>query len=627
MPKKSNVAQILALIKKARKPLTVNDAHPHDYETTKIQIMDLELKEELIALNSMMQHGNYANLFKARCKTRWLQNAHSCISYIAMPQGECNQLYLNIALITFNVTTIGELFSILLPTITTILTPLHQLERTHSSRKQSITIHFEKVPITRLDEEITLDALSSFVVWKHLLFDVRAIAYYNLGLHQVHHEAISQLYPELTNHLYQHNPALKSLLDHLLLVRNTPLKQIQTLIQQLRLGGTEVTGLNDASIDAELAFADFSRYLALLPKDAHSELLSLKPKDSSTTFRDIMEDIRSDNCIEIAADELELIIINEGNQSFLNAPQHLSKSEYSKIRQQYHKQLLPSGSNNPHYMLPAIYLEKVLPKIVINTEDDYTNLLLACPIKLYTDFIQQIQSRLSKSLPGILARMISNQLLNDEQREALDQAFIANITKLGGIPALFEFSLESRNTGLLISFFSNMTPEHRLFAAQEKNWHNSPTIGNTILHSTIAFPEIFQEILTLIPMNNRPQALQIENNVNKTVLEAATNDDRSMTIIRRLVPQPEDLRTLSLEKNEDTKRNNINHSFYFKSLIGLMAATGSSMLLVGILLSDPLIFGIGASLVVYGFFAMKSTTSAVKLNELPPSLEVGTRPV
>ncbi|MFW2540941.1 MULTISPECIES: hypothetical protein, partial [unclassified Legionella] len=72
-------------------PITV----PHGYPSLKAQTIQQELGDEIDALLTLLKQGIdvFQQGFLARCKQRAEQNAGTCLSLFAMPDGECNQLY------------------------------------------------------------------------------------------------------------------------------------------------------------------------------------------------------------------------------------------------------------------------------------------------------------------------------------------------------------------------------------------------------------------------------------------------------------------------------------------------------------------------------------------------------
>lgn len=314
MPSKSKRQAILKLLKAAKS--------------------QTELQVECAALINIMGQDNYKPLLEAHCKRRYQDHD-------MMTQSACDQLYWKIITRLVGTTAIHSLFPLFFPGITKVLTP----QITVKSRPSLIRITLEESSIESLDEEITMDTLSSFVIFEQYLFDVREISRFNFDFHRACHDEIYRTWPVLADRLYQrHNQSFKILSD-LLVETRTPLQAITLFTQQLNDGGAHNEGTETlASIDAQRAFTDFICYINTLPNDIQLTLLSLAATvDGSGTIGEILDSIEDLGCIEIATDELTLVINRASNRAFLTTHPCLSKHELKAIAQQYHDQELPSN--------------------------------------------------------------------------------------------------------------------------------------------------------------------------------------------------------------------------------------------------------------------------------------------
>lgn len=236
--------EILALIT-AKQSLVQSDlAQAHDYGSLKIKVMNEELAEELRFLTELFSGEDIEARFKAHCRERAIRNATTCLSFSEMPNGAVNELYWDIATHLFHPATMGEMLGILMPAVTTVVTHTAEVSTTSTSPKD-IVMGFKSEAISSLNDTPSLQKLADFVVSGTKLLDVKGIARFDFRLHQRYYRALEKTHPDVHARLYQHNPALRTLKTKLLLLEGqgqVPFEAMTTLIRELRLGGSRMTG-------------------------------------------------------------------------------------------------------------------------------------------------------------------------------------------------------------------------------------------------------------------------------------------------------------------------------------------------------------------------------------------------
>ncbi|CAM4455122.1 MAG: hypothetical protein LEGION0398_MBIBDBAK_00774 [Legionellaceae bacterium] len=119
-------------------------------------------------------------------------------------------------------------------------------------------------------------------------------------------------------------------------------EKIKKFIAQCRLGGQGITGEIFASLFTQKAYLEFRDYINLFSESTKKSILSLQGGFSKKTLNDILIDLNNGNCVEIAANSLQLILDNESNHLQLNTALQLSKQEKDDIQKKYKKPRTPN---------------------------------------------------------------------------------------------------------------------------------------------------------------------------------------------------------------------------------------------------------------------------------------------
>ncbi|KTC96219.1 Ankyrin repeats (3 copies) [Legionella feeleii] len=534
----------------------------HDYPSLKAQTIQQELHDEIEALVKLLGEGleTFRQGFLDRCKQRAEQNAGTCLSLFAMPDGECNQLYWHIAERLFEPKTMGDLLGILAPNITTLISYEVASDANQGSlreRAKNLVFHFEERNLSSLKQEPARAALSELAVSGNQLFEVTNLVQFDFVTHEKFFDAFQQQYPELTATLYQHNEAFKTLQKNLVVVRKgqSPREVIQEFIQQLLLGGETLTGEIEASLEAQKAVTDFFGYLESLPNAIKGALLLLETQ-SGTSLTGVCEHLRNETCVELAASYLKDILKNEANAVTLDTRPHLSPEQLQAIQRLYGRaRPLPAASTNTTTTLPIHYLEEGLKQLVIDDEQAYLNLLLALSPSYYTLFLKQVQTSCDPDLPGELGEMMRSGLFNREQFTALNQAIVDNRERFGGFAENLRFALNYSNYELLGLVLTSLSPEERL-AQFKVTYDGDDGYKYTLLHMMSGKPEALATALTLLPESDRLATINEEDSEGNSVLHLAVNNPDALKAI--LTSMPETARLKAINK-KNSAGNSVLH--------------------------------------------------------------------
>ena len=421
---------ILALFSESESHLNRELPAPTDYDSLKATVINQELEDEIAALRLLLEGDDFDAQFKARCQARATQNADSCLSFSALPDGLCNTLYWKIAETIFQPKTMGQMLTILSPQFTRVITVDTVLNDPKSRAATSnISIKLTARDTSSLSDPATQDIFKHLIISGNTLLDARDITNYDFILHQNFFTTLSHAYPEVAHCLYQHNAALQTLHDKLLKVSGqgrTPFVVISLLIEQLRAGGTAVTRQDWATIKASQAVTDFFCYIKAQPEETREAILQLQSQGSGSRIADVIKRLENGNCVEAAANDLASILSNPLNEVTLNQHPSISQTELTEFKKAYgDKNPLLTACIDSTTMLTDTQLQSVFPKVVISTLVAIS-MLRILPRHLYPSLIQHATIT---SLPSRL--LFETVRMDEEVIEAYSAALLLAHEKLG----------------------------------------------------------------------------------------------------------------------------------------------------------------------------------------------------
>lgn len=316
-----------------------------DYYSLFDAMMQKEFNEELQRLQSFIESPEqFIEKFRSACAER--NDSKNVFNFHEYPDSPTNKLYKEIAVLLFPENPLSVLMPGLKKFYRTELPDAidfkeNRLTGTLANPNvipvKSGIAHYTPPLLEINPNDIDVDKLSACVVSGSILFDVASLKTLTLLPFQCNfHNFLRDKWPELTERIYNHNGDLRQLKAKIDFINKpkTPLQALKNLINGLQLGGTAMTSKKYASLTAQHAYLYFLDYLKLLPQATLTELGKLGIKNSKTSFQSVLEDLRLNNCVETAANNLELIIAENRNNPILNVLP--SRAETNKIAQQRH---------------------------------------------------------------------------------------------------------------------------------------------------------------------------------------------------------------------------------------------------------------------------------------------------
>ncbi|ASQ47430.1 hypothetical protein [Legionella clemsonensis] len=522
--------QVTDLLAKAKTLIQKNFTMVLEPSTIKDYVIAMELAQEVEILSDFLtkDRQNFSTNFKAQSGKRAARNAGSSLSLVADPGGFCNQLYWNITQVLFGESqTLGKMLSILQPEITTFIELEFYFENAVKKPKmQDIRMRLCQHPLPELTTIGNVSELTHFVVYKSCLFDVRQIANLSFSLHQMFYQTLKKSYPEMVTDLYRHNNALTTLHQQLQLLDRagkTPREAISTLVKNFVSGGEMITGATYATAAANQAFyKDFLGYMEALPAIFKSTLLAAATPYGKT-LADIVDDLYAGECVELTSEYLEDILKNPANTEILDSYPYLSSEERKALeKQSTNTSLMTMRNDESNGSLPDYYLSQILGGIEIDTVGDWITMLLTCSPTLYVTLLQEVQ--FSNFPPLELAIALQN-LLDDEQHRALENALFINRKRLG-LENVFNVGVYLTYQNMLRQLLKSIEANQRLvvltqFKIKEEN----------ILKSLLEFPDSLEVVIQELPANDYIKLCTEVDYRGTPLLQAAWPYTQSMLIL------------------------------------------------------------------------------------------------
>ena len=571
---------ILGLLGKLPPISTIGNIDVHDYASLKESIIFDEIKqEEKKLVDALMKTGGLATFedeFKAFCQQRAIQNQHTALSFSALPTGDTNRLYWEIAKILFNPKTNQEMLEILLPNIQNVVTieflcgtGLNKRELQQAMREAKPTL--EKKPISKVNLGVLSDNFSHLVMAGNTLIDITDIADLPLPMQTHIYTALKQTYPDLTEKLYSHNHVLSALEHDIQLLETqglTPREAFERLIKDLTLGGSRLTGNEFAGIGAQVAYETFFDYWKTLPNAMQDSLnaLSSYPK----TLGQILNDLKTGHCVETAARDLTGILSQHKDTPLLHQLPHLKKEDIQAIEKRYQALLkagIPSEGLDLTFSFPAQLLGKSVRTISLQSSDELITLLLNFSANLYPDLFEHLNFTAIDNPLKELSNIMSSGLLNQAQVAGVKLAISKNMHRFGLKHAL-KLSIEQNDVNMLLAALALYPDDTSRIAAVENSRllhlaalhpesrdailaiypdpkskvdaiNQTDGNGNTLLHLTALHPESRDAILALYPDNESKMAAANQKDwAGRTLLHLTALHPESRDAILALYPDP-----------------------------------------------------------------------------------------
>lgn len=441
---------------------------PHDYPSLKEHIVNLELREALDQLETMLASPEtFEAAFQTHCNGRAIRNQNTLLDFSVTPSHQTNILYWNIARILFPSAKQKDMVRILLPQVTSVV----HLELPDSLPTNLSIVELKKAmkalrpipirkPLVECDTEISPNGLEDFVISDQIIFDVRELSHYRYDWQASLHDALHQDFPELAQTLYAHNHTLHMLQDDILLLKHhgkAPRIAIENLVHGLQLGGQRFTGNMDAGMSAQIAYEVFFTYWNTLPESLCATLEALSG-EGTNTLKHVLHSLKHGSCVETAAFHLQVILSNNKSAAELNTSPSLTDAEINDIKRKYN-QLARSGfntrkSSKEHKTLPPHLLKPALRAIGLDSIEDWLSLLLSFQPEMYGDLFEFVDLTHMSAPFKHLFSVIGQGFFNAEQCAGLGAGISRHPNILENIDELFIAIVDTKSVEMLARFMT-----------------------------------------------------------------------------------------------------------------------------------------------------------------------------
>ncbi|MBA3536537.1 MAG: hypothetical protein H0T84_08005 [Tatlockia sp.] len=321
---------------------------PYDYTSLRECILQVELKQEIEALEDMLlDNSNFEENFKKRCTLRE-KDLEKSIPIHLMPKSATNELYWKIADLVFQPETMQDMLEIVLPSAQKQL----KVDLDYASGIHNPT------PILELSDNLnefkkhkpTMDVFIHYIDADGILFDARGIDCFPLRQQAALQSLLSEKHPLLCTRLYEHNAKLQGLALDILTLNHkgiTPKAAIEQLIKGLTLGGEKMTGQPFAGKSAKEAVDRFFAWFNALPPIVQEQLRAFEGDD--TNLGDIIDnELGKGTCVETAATHLNSILRKNSQEATLTLPPEMRPLDLKVLRDKYGpKHLSPATITSP----------------------------------------------------------------------------------------------------------------------------------------------------------------------------------------------------------------------------------------------------------------------------------------
>ena len=454
-----------------------NFAALHDYASVKHGVMQIELANEIKALRHMLSHPEtFAEQFRQRCMWREKGNEQT-IPFAAMPESLTNELYWEIAILVFQPKNLHDMLQIVLPGLKTQLKVSVPDTLPEGLKPEEIMEHvkqlkpiFEKTKnLDQLVESATIKALTHYVLSGDIIFDVNEIKELPLYTHANLQRILHENYPRLSESLYSHNETLQSLAADIQLYSNqgiTPKAAIQQLIEGLILGGSRMTGSNDAGKPSDEALKRFFNYFNALIADTQKHLRQLKGGENSLGLI-IDKYIELGKCVEKTADYLKDILEVNKNDSILKSPSAITPQALKKLEEKYQIELSDTKKNGDITLkLPAQLATEIIKQIAPKMPEELIVILLNFPPAYYDKLFEHITLNNPEVHFYGLDEAIKNGFFNLEQRQALVKAIARYYQRFNLIEPILFWAIRTNSTAFIEEILGSYPENQRLHACE-----------------------------------------------------------------------------------------------------------------------------------------------------------------
>ncbi len=524
---------------------------PYDYASLKTHILQLELEQEIAVLRAMLDDPkSFAQKFKERCDWRKQARKTHSIPLSDLPETPTNQLYWKIAQQVFRPKTMQAMLGIVMPQIQFCVTSELTTPTTGNSLKERVS---QVMPVINL--ELSLDKLTShpdiklvsaYIFSGAWLFNLENISNFTLRLHNELEKQLRNKYAPLCEKIYSHNPQLQTLAADIQLYNEngvTPKAAIELLIRGLIMGGSSISGKDEATDAAKEAYKRFFAYFNALPVEIQRELRDLNDGSNKSLGNLIDIEIARGECVETTASYLKNILGHNSNNPLLSSPPKMSAVHLRKLENKYKANNDAStailDTRKDHQFIqtfPEQLTRKAIEHINPKKIEDLIFLILNFPPQFYNNLWAHITLRHPNKILKRLAKAIKADFFNNEQRQALASAIYNNYDRFNLSEGII-FWAKRTGDPKIIETILRCHPEYKwpdLISATDKE---NNTIVSIIARKSNC--KLLKIMLESIPSEKRLALLIKPNKNGKTALNHALYHHKTLATIFSALSAPD----------------------------------------------------------------------------------------
>ena len=568
---------IQGLIRDAQRKLSQSTRSDFTIENIVNHTIELDYKNEVTNLDLVfngldLDENSLKSCFKSLCAKREKQNQHSLLSFTAMPESDCNQLYWIIATLLFRTDSVKTLFNILLPSVCSELIVdqddfVDGSSEGESQLRSSIIVNkcdslnhidietqdvdeFEteiekQMTECNVDEDAAVNAhlvikliksraktvLSKVLVTQDgLLLNLNSVVNLSFDQHCQLYEILQSQYPQLSAKLYIHNSDLYELrlyIDMLHRRLPTPRQEIEALIRQLKCSDEPITSssLHHCGRINEVIEA-FNAYLKLLPEKAQESIRKLSRPYSYENVEQILSNLEKQSRHRSARMSLPMCeyeylrdLINlPACKEILDTQPVLTQTEIQDKISKYTSDCLnpsPFGYDTVHFLPEKLVTTLLNNGLKVKYIKHVIDLLFFLPADNYNSIFQvlDIDYLCDLDSSGEYA-----QGLSVSQIKSFIQCVNSGVVKVWGSvdEQLSRFLVGYQNTDLLLDYLYKYDPKERLLLIESNRTYRFDFLQWILLGNRMDFQGLYHsnnrtnEAFFLVTLETLPGPLRVQ---------------------------------------------------------------------------------------------------------------------
>lgn len=548
---------------------------PENYLSLKKTLFQLELRKDSRILKRFLEErpDTFPTTFKQRCLERCsLQK--TAIPFNVFSNTPSNKLYWQMAMCLFEPRTLQDMLNILWPGISKRLrisvTEVFPYKLTSSILRDHYNLPLE-FKTEAIDMLPSFNDLRYYVMGDGCLLDVRDIIHFSLPLHARVKSRLDEIYPNLSEKLYQHNTEFETLALNVHSLNEAPKAMIHMLIKRLIAGGSRATGNVNLNVDVhtEKAADWFLTYFDALPESVQTHLNTLEDGDGAT-LESIIKDIRQGGgCVETIAEHLKEVLQHHQEDSILCSPSRMSEEKFKQLKGRYQTSSLKPEAEMKRSSFPELLLAMAFNKIRPQSVDEFIGLFLTYDTSFYEALLKNI--RFPGNPTAFMAVLIDRmqmtsrqeRLFNPVQQRTLAEAVIKfYVEKQYTYPFLLHWAIQIQSLLFIREVLKSLDPQALYNALSSIECSE----GIPLFISLYRQPEALKLILSAL------QTLSIEQ--KHTLIHIQTSDGRTIFNMAEDAPDSDLLSIIQdfLPGDDEASKRPRSESFFASVLTRLKRA-------------------------------------------------------